>query len=80
MDQWGSSALAEASTLCLVPAHPTNAGRDKVHIDNRLDVIELSLRTHDGREAATTMTPDDARAIADSLLEAADTGERTAPS
>lgn len=60
--------------------HATNAGRDRVQIDNRLDVIELSVHTDDGRELATTMTPADARAIADSLHAAADTGERTAGS
>jgi hypothetical protein len=55
----------------------TNAGRDRVEVHNRLDVVVLAIRTADGNELATTMTPDDARAVAERLRAAADTGEQT---
>jgi len=55
----------------------TNAGRDQVEVHNRLDVVVLSIRDANGHELATTMTPDEARAIADQLRAAADAGERT---
>jgi hypothetical protein len=55
----------------------TNAGRDQVEVRNRLDVVVLSIRVANGDELATMMTADEARAIADQLRAAADTGERT---
>lgn len=55
----------------------TNAGRDQVEVHNRLDVVVLSIRTAEGNELATTMTANDARALADRLRAAADNGEQT---
>lgn len=55
---------------------PTNAGRDSVEVNNRLDVVVLAVRA-DRRELATTMTPAEARQLADMLRFAADAGEQT---
>lgn len=55
----------------------TNAGRDQVEVHNRLDVVVLSIRDVDGHQVLTTMTPGEARKIAEQLHSAADTGERT---
>lgn len=60
-----------------MPIQTTNAGRDRVELHNRLDVVVLSISDADGREAVTTMTPQQARAIAEHLGAAADAAERT---
>jgi len=46
-------------------------------VHNRLDKVVLAITQHHGASASTTLTPADARQIADLLREAADTAERT---
>ena len=58
-------------------SQPTNAGRDQVEVHNRLDAVVVAIRDRAGHELATPMTPDEARALAELLRAAADTGERT---
>ena len=60
--------------------HQTGSGRDTVDVHNRLDKVVLAIIQHDVAEVTTTLTPADARQIADSLREAADNAERTPPS
>jgi hypothetical protein len=60
-----------------MPSQATNAGRDQVEVHNRLDVVVLSVLDAEHHEVATTMTPNEARAIAGHLNAAADAGERT---
>ena len=60
-----------------MPSQPTNAGRDQVEVHNRLDVVVLSILDAEGHEVATTMTPNEARAIAEQLNASADSGEET---
>jgi hypothetical protein len=55
----------------------TNAGRDELDVHNRLDVVVLSLRVGDEAELSTTMTAAEARAVAELLCSAAETGEQT---
>ena len=57
--------------------HQSDSGRDTVDVHNRLDKVVLAITQHKVASATTTLTPADARRIADSLREAADTGERT---
>lgn len=54
----------------------TNAGRDHLDVVNRLDRVVLAVRA-DGAELQTTLTPEEARAVAQLLRDAADTGEHT---
>lgn len=60
-----------------MPSQPTNAGRDQVEVHNRLDVVVLLILDAEGHEVATTMTPNEARAIAEQLNASADSGEQT---
>ena len=60
--------------------HKADSGRDTVDVYNRLDKVVLAITQHDAASASTTLTPADARQIADLLRAAADTGERTPPS
>jgi hypothetical protein len=54
-----------------------DSGRDTIDVDVRLDKVVLAVSQHDVASARTTLTPADARQIADSLRAAADTAERT---
>ena len=56
-----------------------DSGRDTVGVHNRLDKVVLAIAQHDAASASTTLTPADARQLADLLREAADTAERTPP-
>ena len=61
--------------------HQDDPGRDTVDVYNRLDRVVLAIaQKHDAASESTTLTPADARQIADLLREAADTAERTPPS
>jgi Cdc6-like AAA superfamily ATPase len=52
-----------------------------IDVYNRLDTVVLAIaQKHDAASESTTLTPADARQIADLLREAADTAERTPPS
>lgn len=44
---------------------------------NRLDKVVLAVTQHDAASASTTLTPADARQLAQALRGAADTAERT---
>ena len=57
--------------------HQSDSGRDTVDVHIRLDKVVLALTVQDGAAAATTLTPADARDIAQLLSQAADTAERT---
>lgn len=57
--------------------HQSNSGRDIVDVHNRLDKVVLAVTQHNAASASTTLTPADARQIADLLRQAADTAERT---
>jgi hypothetical protein len=57
-----------------------DSGRDTVDVYNRLDKVVLAITPHDPPSVSTTLTPADARHIADLLRDAADTAERTPPS
>ena len=56
---------------------PGDSGRDTIDVHNRLDKVVLTVSQHDAGSAETTLTPADARQLADSLRDAADTAERT---
>ncbi len=60
--------------------HKGDSGRDTVDVHNRLDKVVLAITQHHAGSASTTLTPADARQIADLLRRAADTAERTPPS
>jgi hypothetical protein len=60
--------------------HKADSGRDTVDVHNRLDKVVLAITQHHAATANTTLTPADARQIADLLRAAADTAERTPPS
>ena len=60
--------------------HQGDSGRDTVDVHNRLDKVVLAITQRHAASASTTLTPADARQIADLLREAADTAERTPPS
>jgi hypothetical protein len=60
--------------------HKGDSGRDTVDVHNRLDKVVLAITQHGAGSARTTLTPADARQIADLLRGAADTAERTPPS
>lgn len=51
--------------------------RDRVDVHNRLDKVVLAVTQHDAASASTTLTPADARQLAQALRGAADTAERT---
>jgi hypothetical protein len=59
--------------------HLDDSVRDMVDVQNHLDKVVLAIAQHDAGSAKTTLTPADARQIADLLREAADTVERTLP-
>ena len=54
-----------------------DSGRDTVRVHNRLDKVVLTVTQHDAASASTSLTPSDARQLAESLRDAADTAERT---
>ena len=57
-----------------------DSGRDTIDVYIRLDNVVLAIAQHDAADASTTLTPAEARQIADLLREAADSAERTPPS
>ena len=54
-----------------------DSGRDTVDVHNRLDKVVIVVTQHDAGSAGTTLTPGDARQLAESLRAAANTAERT---
>ncbi len=57
--------------------HQGDSGRDTVDVHNRLDKVVLAVSQHGAGSASTTLTPADARELAEALRGAADTAERT---
>ena len=54
-----------------------DSGRDAVDVHIRLDKVVLAVTQHDIGSVRTTLTPADARQLAESLRAAADAAERT---